>query len=152
ALAACASAAMIRIDVGQSGLTFTPSTVNASTGDILDFHFHAINHSVVQGDFNNPCKPIQTGGFFSGFMPTSSGENANTFQVQVNSTDPIFFYCAQNTLTHCKSGMSGAVNPTSGQTLAAYQDKAKSADTAVSPASVFGGTIVSSGTTSPSSS
>jgi large subunit ribosomal protein L10e len=27
-------------------------------------------------------------------MPTSSGENANVFQVTVNSTDPIFFYCA----------------------------------------------------------
>lgn len=77
-LAASASAATIRIDVGQnSALAFTPNSVTAAKNDTLEFHFHSLNHSVVQGDFSNPCKPVSTGGFFSGFMPTSSGENVS---------------------------------------------------------------------------
>ena len=71
--AAAASAATIRVDVGKSGLTFSPSTITAAKGDILDFHFFPINHSVVAGDFNSPCRPATTGGFFSGFVPVKSG-------------------------------------------------------------------------------
>ncbi|KAK4081177.1 uncharacterized protein Triagg1_2709 [Trichoderma aggressivum f. europaeum] len=147
ALASQVNAETIRIDVGQNNaLAFSPDSVTAKVGDILDFHFHAINHSVVMGDFANPCAPAKTGGFFSGFMPVSggSGEADESFQVKVNSTDPIFFYCAQNTFSHCKnSGMSGVVNgPSSGNTLAAYRSAAKNVKSASNPASVFGGQLV----------
>lgn len=72
--AAAASAATVVINVGQSGLTFSPDSNTANQGDILEYHFFGGPHSVVMGDFNNPCKPAATGGFFSGAM-TSSGEN-----------------------------------------------------------------------------
>ncbi|KAL7930795.1 hypothetical protein V8C35DRAFT_312211 [Trichoderma chlorosporum] len=92
------------------------------------------------GDFANPCAPAKTGGFFSGFMPVSgSGEASETFQVTVNSTDPIFFYCAQNTFSHCKSGMSGVANENGSDTLAAYQSAAKSVSSASNPPAAFGG-------------
>ncbi|KAH0529008.1 hypothetical protein TsFJ059_003811 [Trichoderma semiorbis] len=155
ALASHANADTIRIDVGQNNaLAFSPDSVTAKVGDILDFHFHAINHSVVMGDFDTPCAPAKTGGFFSGFMPVSgSGEADESFQVKVNSTDPIFFYCAQNTFSHCKSGMSGVVNgPSSGNTLAAYQSAAKNVKSASNPASVFGGSLVADSTSSPTTS
>ncbi|KAJ2967809.1 hypothetical protein NQ176_g9489 [Zarea fungicola] len=74
ALALGATAKTIRVDVGQTGLSFTPDTITASIGDTLEYHFHPLNHSVVMGDFANPCQPAKTGGFFSGFMPVSSGE------------------------------------------------------------------------------
>jgi hypothetical protein len=77
---------------------------------------------------------------------------ANSFQVEVNSTDPIFFYCAQTVLEHCKNGMSGVVNPSSSQTLNAYQSAAKSVSTASSPANVFGGKMVSSGSSTSAAS
>lgn len=70
----------------------------------------------------------------------------------VNSTDPIFFYCAQTVLEHCKNGMSGVVNPSSSQTLGAYKNAAKSVSTASHPTNSFGGTLVSSGQTSTSAS
>jgi plastocyanin len=73
-LASHASAKTIQIDVGENGFTFTPDSVTASVNDILSFHFHPLNHSVVMGDFANPCAPAKTGAFFSGFMPVSSGE------------------------------------------------------------------------------
>ncbi|KID79307.1 uncharacterized protein G6M90_00g021020 [Metarhizium brunneum] len=153
ALSAAAAAATIRVDVGEGGaFTFSPDTIKASTGDTLDFHFYPLNHSVVMGDFSSPCAPAKTGGFFSGFMPVSSGEATDSFQVNVNSTDPIFFYCAQTVLEHCKNGMSGVVNPSSSQTLSAYKNAAKSVSTASHPANSFGGTLVSSGQTSTSAS
>lgn len=70
----------------------------------------------------------------------------------VNSTDSIFFYCAQTVLEHCKNGMSGVVNPSSSQTLGAYKNAAKSVSSASHPANSFGGTLVSSGQTSTSAS
>ncbi|KAL7792564.1 hypothetical protein V8C37DRAFT_379893 [Trichoderma ceciliae] len=142
ALASHASAETIRIDVGENGFTFTPDSVTANVSDILEFHFHPQNHSVVMGDFENPCAPAKTGGFFSGFMPVTSGEGPEVFQVTVNSTDPIFFYCSQNLLSHCISGMSGVVNGNSTQTIAAYQKAAKSATSASNPPAPLGGQLV----------
>lgn len=72
-------------------------------------------------------------------MPLQS----QTFEVTVNNTDPIFFYCSQNKFSHCISGMSGVVNePSSGDTLDAYQAAAKSVKSASNPATVFGGRLV----------
>ena len=66
---------------------------------------------------------------------------ANVFHVTINDTNPIVFYCAQNTGSHCKNGMVGVVNPTGSNTLDSYLTAAKSASTAVSPKSVFGGVV-----------
>lgn len=69
----------------------------------------------------------------------------------VNDTEPIVFYCSQNTLSHCKSGMSGVVNPANSSQLTDYKNAAKNVDTAGSPASVFGGTVSTASTTTGSS-
>ncbi len=70
------SAKTIKIDAGEDGLTFKPDTVNAETGDVLEYHFYPGNHSVAMGDFKKGCFPVD-GGFYSGFMPTSTGENVS---------------------------------------------------------------------------
>ncbi|KAL6890415.1 hypothetical protein GGI43DRAFT_387617 [Trichoderma evansii] len=152
ALASHGSAETIKIQVGANGeLAFSPDSVTAKVNDVLEFHFNPLNHSVVMGDFANPCQPAKTGGFFSGFQPVSSGEADQVFQVTVNSTDPIFFYCSQNVFTHCISGMSGVVNSNSSQTLDAYQKAAKSAKSASNPEAAFGGRFVTSGSATTSS-
>lgn len=66
-LAAGASAATRRVEVGQRG-GFAPDTITADEGDIVEFHFNAM-HNVVAGDFKNPCTPVASGGFYSGNMP-----------------------------------------------------------------------------------
>ncbi|KAH8817230.1 extracellular serine-rich protein [Xylogone sp. PMI_703] len=139
-LASQADAETFRVDVGKDGLTFTPDTITAIGGDIIEFHFHPDNHSVVMGTFNAPCQPAPTDGFFSGFMPVSSGEADHVFQYTVNSSDPTFFYCSVG--THCQKGMSGAINPSSSITLGSYQNGSQSVPLAVSPANPFGGRIV----------
>ena len=75
-LAAVASAATIVVDVGQGGLTFTPDSVTAAKGDIVEFHFVGGVHDAVKGDFDKPCAPL-AGGFASA-TETGSATNVRT--------------------------------------------------------------------------
>jgi hypothetical protein len=61
------------VSVGTDGVVFTPDTITAAVGDVLEFHFYTANHSVAMGDYDNPCQPAKTGGFFSGYVPVASG-------------------------------------------------------------------------------
>lgn len=54
---------------------FDPDSIKAADGTIIEFHFQAKNHSVVAGDYQYPCSPLQLGtGFYSGFLPTDKSE------------------------------------------------------------------------------
>lgn len=75
-LAAHASAKTIRINVGKEGLVFTPPSVTAEKGDILEYHFYKMMHSVALGQFANGCTPATQGGFFSGVIRTA-GDGPN---------------------------------------------------------------------------
>lgn len=77
-LARLTAAETIVIEGGNT--YFQPSSVNASVGDILEFHFLPNNHSVVMGDWSSPCQPASTGGFYSGFLPADSGQNVSVFK------------------------------------------------------------------------
>lgn len=121
-------AKIISIDVGEGGLVFKPESVTADVGDLLQFSFYPRNHSVAQGSFSSPCRPL-AGGVYSGFMPVAAGKGvcppeinhsaqinfhanyiqSSTFQVTVNSTNPIYLYCSQ--IEHCEKGMAMVVNP-----------------------------------------
>lgn len=68
-----ATAETIVIEAGN--LYFQPQVLEAKVGDILEFHFLPNNHSVVMGDLLDPCQPVTLGGFYSGFLPVSNGEN-----------------------------------------------------------------------------
>ncbi|KAK6526454.1 hypothetical protein TWF694_005040 [Orbilia ellipsospora] len=123
------------VSVGANGLTFSPNSITANVGDTITFAFNGGNHTVTEAAFSNPCNPM-TKGFFSGF----TGSNSETFSIVVTSTDPIWFYCAQ--ITHCQLGMVGAINPpTTGNTLAAFQKAASSANTKSTPSAVYGGVV-----------
>src|SRR4051794_35442499 len=74
---ALSSAATIQIAVGKDGLVFTPNSVTAAKGDIIEYQFFPPTHSVNMADFNNPCMPAASGGFGSGAFTTSNGMNAS---------------------------------------------------------------------------
>ncbi|CAK7268177.1 hypothetical protein SEPCBS57363_002962 [Sporothrix epigloea] len=138
----------IAIAVGESGLSFTPNTVEAAVGDHLEFSFYPRNHSVTLGTWDHACVPVPADGFFSGFLVT--------FRVTVDTSDPLVFYCSAD--RNCQEGMFGVVNPANsnetnrtardvGKTLAAYARMARNASSNVSPRAVFGGTLDFNGTT-----
>ncbi|CAI4220053.1 unnamed protein product [Parascedosporium putredinis] len=113
---------------------FSPETVTADKGDVLEFHFGPKNHSVAMGEFdsvNGPCVPANEGGFFSGYFAVDSGESDKVFRVQINDTEPIVFYSTQD--NECSEGMIGAVNLASNDDLNEYREKASSLSRAVAP-------------------
>jgi plastocyanin len=69
------------VNVGNlnAELIFEPDTVLALVGDIINFHFYPINHSVAQSSFDKPCQPLEGGvgqiPIFSGFLPVKDGES-----------------------------------------------------------------------------
>lgn len=50
-----ASAAVHTVQVGQSGLSFTPQTISAINGDTVIFELFP-EHNVIEGDFDSPCQ------------------------------------------------------------------------------------------------
>jgi plastocyanin len=54
------------VDVGASGdLVFNPNQVDATVGDIIEFNFLALNHTLMQSELSDPCSP--NGQFDTGF-------------------------------------------------------------------------------------
>lgn len=58
-----ASGTVQKIKVGLDGaLAFEPNTIKADAGALLEFHFYAKNHSVVQSSFSapyvHPLRPV----------------------------------------------------------------------------------------------
>jgi plastocyanin len=131
------------VQVGASGLTFTPNAITAAVGDIVEFQFYPQSHSVAQSTFAAPCMPLNSSSFFSGPVPSTSGMATKTFQLEINNTTPIWFYCA--TGTHCESGMAGVINQaaTGANTIEAYITAAKNSSTKV-PTTVQGGALANS--------
>jgi plastocyanin len=110
-LAAVVAAKTISVDVSNStvGLVFNPNTVTADVGDLVTFHFYPKNHSVVQGSLEEPCAPLASGSFFSGYVPTAVGPSNTTFTIPIKDKNPVWFYCSQ--AKHCIFGMAGVINP-----------------------------------------
>ncbi|CAG8960376.1 hypothetical protein HYFRA_00012451 [Hymenoscyphus fraxineus] len=146
ALAATASAATIKVAVGQNGLTYSPSDIKAAPGDEVEFTYFPKNHTVSQSSFGQPCKPL-AGGFFSGFVPTAApGPSNTTFTITVKDTKPVWIYCGQTVGSHCQSGMVAAINaPSTGNTLAAFAKLAKNATTVNFSGGAVGGILKVSG-------
>ncbi|OJD16779.1 hypothetical protein AJ78_03069 [Emergomyces pasteurianus Ep9510] len=136
ALIAVASAAKIDVKVGDDGLTFSPSTIKASAGDDVVFHFFPRNHDVAAGPFDAPCTPSDNG-FYSGLINVDGSQPDATFTVRINDTKPLWLYCT--TRGHCQGGMSAVINPPAGgNTLEAYQEASKKAQSG-RPQQVRGG-------------
>jgi len=123
---ASAAAATHSVDVGLNGFAYTPNSITAAAGDIVQFTFHPKNHTVTQSSFASPCTPLvnaTTGqtGFESPFMPTNGTAPLPTLEIMVtNATNPLWFYCRQ--ANHCSLGMVLAINaPATGHTFTAFQ-------------------------------
>ncbi|KAI0503064.1 hypothetical protein F5B22DRAFT_576404 [Xylaria bambusicola] len=122
----------LHIDVGFNGqLMFNPNNVTELVGTVVEFSYNPANHSIVQSSFDKPCQPIERdgGGFVAPFVPTKQAPSGVTFEVTLTNPDPIWFYCAQTTKSHCQSGMLGSINAaTEGdKTFQAFKDLAATA-------------------------
>lgn len=103
------------IQVGLLDHKIRPETTEAAIGDIVEFNFYPLNHSIVRAEYGFPCIPYEmTGshktGFFSGFNPVDKVlDNPPKYSVEINDTEPIFFYCSAP--GSCTTyGMVGGIN------------------------------------------
>ncbi|RMZ67089.1 extracellular serine-rich [Pyrenophora seminiperda CCB06] len=126
------------ITAGAGGFKFTPQEIsNVSVGDIVTWEFFPPDHSVARAEFGSACVPYEdTGkdkvGFWSGTQLVNNTDELTYFNVTINSTEPIFFYCAAP--DSCKGQhMVGVINPNSTQTLAAQVQAAAKADFQIAP-------------------
>jgi plastocyanin len=120
------------VQVGP-GLSFTPDTITANSGEWIEFTFGS-GHSVAQSNFDSPCMPMDNdAGVYSGYP-----DDGEVWRFQVNSTDPIWLYCSKQ--GHCQGGMSMVINPPSDseKTLVAYQSASGTAESE-DPDNVQGG-------------
>lgn len=115
-LAAAQTVHVVEVSDAAGKKIYSPDSLTANMGDMVQFQFLSGNHTVTQADFDNPCQPIglhEAGvmGFNSGFMPVAAGMSSGmipTYTVAINSTKPIWAYCAQ--MGHCQAGMVMVIN------------------------------------------
>ncbi|KAF2826406.1 hypothetical protein CC86DRAFT_394386 [Ophiobolus disseminans] len=120
------------IKVGAGEFKFEPQQItNVAVGDTVTFEFYPPDHSVARAEFGSACVPYgSTGkgkqGFWSGTKYVDSVDQTEQYNITINSTEPIFFYCAAP--KSCTSElMVGAINPNSTQTLEKQIEAAKNA-------------------------
>ncbi|KAI0371684.1 hypothetical protein BV20DRAFT_156252 [Pilatotrama ljubarskyi] len=122
------------VKVGENGtLTYSPNTITANNGDIIQFQFLSKNHTVTQSTFAAPCSNItDANGVVTGvdsgyqFVPSNS-TSFPVWSITVNNAStPLWFYCRQ--ATHCQNGMVFAVNPTQDKSYDAFVANAAKSD------------------------
>lgn len=133
---------VIQVGDQNGGLKFYPDTLEGvNAGDLVQFHFWPKAHSVAQSSFDAPCQPLESAnrtGFWSGMMPVAAESTTMpVFTIPINSTDPIWFYCA--TGRHCQSGMVGVINPPADKKLSTYISAAALVPTTGIPSGIGGG-------------
>jgi plastocyanin len=100
----------------NSELRFLPDNkFDVRVGDVVEWHFNPKAHGVVQSGPDTPCLALE-GGFSSGLVPVPEGqaEADQVFQIVVEDTKPIWYYCPQpagGEGGHCAKGMVGVINP-----------------------------------------
>ncbi|KAF2141561.1 uncharacterized protein K452DRAFT_308663 [Aplosporella prunicola CBS 121167] len=140
-----AKAAIHTVSVGRGGThEFIPNTTYAAAGDTVVFDFFPTNHSVIRTQYCgagdcNPCVPWELyfpdrkgEGFASGNFEVGGYDQRETWNLTVNDTAPIWFYC--NALDSCTpNGMVGVINPPPNATIASQIRVAKSARYQLAP-------------------
>ncbi|KAH7085192.1 hypothetical protein BKA63DRAFT_402001 [Paraphoma chrysanthemicola] len=106
-------------------LLYNPESITAAVGDMVMFVFMQKNHTATQSTFAEPCRKME-GGMDSGFMANPEGKPGVTWNMTVETTEPLWFYCKQQNGIHCGKGMVMSVNAaTSGdKTMAAFKQLA----------------------------
>ncbi|KAK4900514.1 hypothetical protein LTR27_002230 [Elasticomyces elasticus] len=123
------------VTVAKTPYAFDPQTVFAIPGDIITFEFWSGNHSIIRAEYGYPCIPYEDvvgdAGFFSGFEPVSEGV-IFTWNLTVNSTSPVFYYCGApgSCIGH---GMLGVINPDASVSLNTQLELATQSDYMIEP-------------------
>ncbi|KAF1961158.1 hypothetical protein CC80DRAFT_231264 [Byssothecium circinans] len=126
------------VKVGSGGFKYEPQELKGvNVGDTVHFEFYPPDHSVARAEFGSPCVPYEyTGknktGFWSDTQWVKTVNDLTHFNLKINSSEPIFFYCAApgSCIDH---EMVGVINPNTTQTLDAQIRAAGKSSFSVKP-------------------
>ncbi|ORY07680.1 hypothetical protein BCR34DRAFT_590234 [Clohesyomyces aquaticus] len=130
------------ISVGNGDHKMRPDVTQAEIGDIIEFRFFPVNHSIVRAEYQFPCIPYEmTGkgkvGFFSGFHPVDAIlSDPPKWSIKINDTDPIFFYCSAKG-SCIDYQMVGVINPNATVSLEVQRQFAKNSSYMLQPGESF---------------
>lgn len=130
------------VTVGKLLNQFDPDSLTAKVGDVIQFAFYPTNHSVGRAEYHQACIPYEdTGekkiGFWSGFFPVDKVlPNPPTWNLTINHTDPVFFYCAAPG-SCINYQMVGLINPNESVSLARQKQDASNAQYMLAPGQPF---------------
>jgi plastocyanin len=104
---------VVKVGNANGTLAFSPNSITAAVGEMVQFQFAPANHTVTQSTFDQPCQPIALNsnvtGIYSGFMPVAaSATETPTYTIMINNTTPMWLYCSQ--AKHCQNGMTMVIN------------------------------------------
>ncbi|KAF2734576.1 hypothetical protein EJ04DRAFT_552600 [Polyplosphaeria fusca] len=146
------------VNAGNGDHKYYPDITQANVGDIVEFRFFPPNHSVVRADTTQyPCIPYEmTGkdkkGFFSGFFPVDVIlPDPPKWQLLINDTSPIFFYCSAPG-SCIDYTMVGVINPNASTSLARQKQLASDSAYMLQPGEPFPLEASTSPSSSPTSS
>jgi plastocyanin len=144
-----------KVLVGSGGFKFTPNKLeNVAVGDIIAFDFFPLDHSVARAEYGSPCVPYEdTGkgkvGFYSDVQWVRTVNDITHWNLTINSTEPIFFYCTAKG-SCMDQQMVGVINPNATQTIEEQIAAAKNSTLELAPGQPI--PAEHSGTLSPPSS
>lgn len=102
-------------------------------GDVIHFDFRAVNHTLTESSFDQPCKKLDGTKIDTNFQNVNPDDvpNLRAFELVLDSgaaNKPRWFYCKQNNGKangHCGQGMVFAINPESPEQFNRFLEKAK---------------------------
>ncbi|KAJ7249254.1 hypothetical protein B0H12DRAFT_1234756 [Mycena haematopus] len=115
------------VTVGANGgLTFDPTQVFAHVGDTVTFTFVSKNHTSTTTTFSGAVCPPPAGGVnrITYSLPVV-GTDTPQFVYTVVDREPHFAACMQGAGSHCRAGMTFALNPTAYLTYAQFNANAE---------------------------
>jgi hypothetical protein len=97
-------------------LRFNPPYIQpAGRGQRLHFDFRAVNHTLTESSFEQPCTKLMGAQFDTDFNNVNPGDvpDLRPFDLTLEDSRPRFFFCKQGSgslNSHCGKGMVFAVN------------------------------------------
>ncbi|KAI9781713.1 MAG: hypothetical protein M1835_004244 [Candelina submexicana] len=104
------------------------SGANVKKDSIIHFDFRALNHTLTESSFANPCKKLDGTDIDTNFQNANKADiqNARAIDINITSDGPRYFYCKQANGTpkgHCSNGMVFDINIDSNK-LTQFQNNA----------------------------
>ncbi|KAI9751866.1 MAG: hypothetical protein M1815_000882 [Lichina confinis] len=124
---------LVGLDQGKTLKFEPPYLANIKKGDTIHFDFRAVNHTLTESSFEEPCNKLADGAIDTNFANANADDTPNLVPFDLTlDTDadmPRWFYCKQAKATpnsHCGKGMVFAINPKSADQFKEFLTTAES--------------------------